>query len=369
MLQKYPFLKIFALFVIWRAFLFAQAAVSPKIFPKFGATFPYWEDRLVGSHMPHFIWSFGNFDGVHYLGIAKDAYAYQFTQAFFPLYPVLIKFLTFFTKNYIISGLLISNISFLLGLFIFYKLVKLNYSGSIAIWSIIFLLATPTSYYFGAIYTEGIFFLMVVSSFYLLGKNKLILASTIGAFASATRLVGVFLALALGIKEKNKKSLLPILIVPLGLLAYIIFLQVKFKNPLYFLTAQNIFGQERSTTQIILLPQVIWRYFKILTTTGGLPFANAVFEFVSTLFAFFVLFIAFRMKFKKEWLIFSLLALITPTLTGTFTSMPRYLLIAFPIYIVLAQIKNQNVKISIICVFLILQVICLALFSQGYWVA
>ena len=369
MLQKHPFLKIYVLFIIWRAFSFAVAALSPKILPKFGATFPYWEDRLVGSHLPHFIWSFGNFDGVHYLGIAKDAYAYQFTQAFFPLYPVLIKALTIFTKNYVISGLLISNAFFLIGLFIFYKLVKLNYSESTAIWSVIFLLATPTSFYFGAIYTEGIFFLMIVSSFYALQNNKFVLASIIGMFASATRLVGLFLAFALSASEKTKKRLLPIIIVPLGLLSYIGYLQIKFHNPLYFLSAQSIFGQERSTNQIILLPQVIWRYLKILTTTSGLPLANASLELASTIFAFSVLFIAFRKKFKREWLIFSLLALLVPTLSGTFASMPRYLLIAFPIYIVLAQIQNLKVKIAIITTFLILQVVCLTLFAQGYWVA
>ena len=368
--------KIIILFLIWRLGLFTIAALSPKVFPQFGDRFPYWQERLASSGLPHFIWSFGNFDGVHYLGIAKDAYAYQFTQAFFPLYPILIRLGSIFTLgSYLVSALLISNIAFLFGLIIFYKLVKENYDQKIAFWSSIFLLTFPTSLFFGSVYTEGLFFLMIVVSFYLIEKNKLLAASIIGSFASATRFVGVFLSIALSLAaKKNKRSfstneLLPILVVPVGLLAYIAYLQLEFSNPLYFLTSQQIFGQERSTTEIILLPQVIWRYAKILATTGGLPFFNASFELLSTAFALLMLTAAYFKRLKISWLVFSLLAIITPTLTGTLTSMPRYILIAFPIYVTLALTLNLPSKIIFTVISTALLVITTMLFTQGYWVA
>src|SRR3989339_1347122 len=102
--------KLIFLFIIWRLLLLGVAYLSPIIIPQFGARFPYFEGRLISSGLPHFIWSFGNFDGVHYLGIAQDEYAYQFTQAFFPLYPILIKLFSY-----------LSSFSFLLlGFFFFY---------------------------------------------------------------------------------------------------------------------------------------------------------------------------------------------------------------------------------------------------------
>jgi len=357
--------QVIYLFIAWRLLLFFIAFISPTVIPKFGATFPYFQERLINSGLPHFIWSFGNFDGVHYLGIAKDGYAYQFTQAFFPFYPILIRLVSYLTfGNLLISALLISNIAFLTGLILFYKLISLTHNKKIAIWSIIFLLTFPSSYYFGAVYTEGLFFLMVISSFYLYQQKKIISSLIIGASASATRLIGLFLAPAL-ISKRDLKSLV---IVPLGFLAYVVYLKLKFNNPLYFLSSQTIFGQERSTTGVILLPQVFWRYFKILATTNGLPFFNASFELAMTVFAIVIL-VWLRKKVKLEWLIFSLLAVSTPTLTGTFASMPRYVLVAFPIFVGLAQIKNLKIKIIILTLSLVLLFAATALFTQGYWVA
>jgi len=355
------------LFAIWRYTLFLFAFFAKMLLPQFGARFPY-VGVLEESGLPYWIWSFGNFDGVHYLRIAQDGYAYQFTQAFFPLYPILIKLVSYITLgNFLVAALLISNITFFVGLLLFYKLIKKNYDEKIAFWSCIFLLTFPTSFYFGSVYTEGVFFLMIIAAFYFIEEKKILLASIIGSFASATRLVGIFLAPSL-IKKLDNKSLIPLLIIPLGLFAYMIYLKIEFNNPFYFLTAQSIWGQERSTTGIVLLPQVFWRYIKILATTSGLPLLNASFELVSSVFAIVILILANK-KVKREWLIFSWLAVLTPTLTGTLASMPRYILIAFPIFIVLTNIKSTLIKIGIIVLFLTLQVILVSLFTRGYWVA
>ena len=251
-------------FLIWRILLFLTAAVSPSVIPQFGARFPYYQERLIATGLPHFVWSFGNFDGVHYLGIAKNAYADQYTQVFFPLYPALIKLVSYLTLgNLLISALLISNVASLFALIIFYKLISQSHDKKIALWSSLFLLAFPTSFYLGAVYTEGPFLFMVVSSFYLASRQKVWQAALVGALASSTRLVGLFLAPFLIV---SKKSYIPLFIIPMGFLLYVLYLAVKFANPFYFLTAQSIFGQERSTTSIVLLPQVIFRYIKIIAS-------------------------------------------------------------------------------------------------------
>src|SRR3990167_3556652 len=152
---------VLSIFIFWRIALLAIAYVAVKILPIFGDRFPYVE-ILKQSGLPYWLWSFGNFDGVHYLRIAQDGYAYQSSQAFFPFYPILIKLVSYLTfGNFLIAALLISNLAFLAGLLIFYKLVKKNYGQKTAFWSCLFLLAFPTSFYFGAVYTEGIFFLMI----------------------------------------------------------------------------------------------------------------------------------------------------------------------------------------------------------------
>lgn len=347
--------------------MFIVAFVAPNIIQEFGAKFPYYNERLVSSNLPYFIWSFGNFDGVHYLGIAKDGYAYQFTQAFFPLYPVLIKFTSTITGfNLVISALLLSNTTFLLGLLVFYKLIKENFNQKTALWACIFLLSFPTSYYFGSVYTEGLFFLLLTSSFYFLSREKILLASMLGAFASLTRLVGVFLSVSLN--NIKKLSLYPLIIVPMGLITYMLYLKVKFDNSLYFLSSQSAFGQGRSTAEVVLLPQVIFRWIKQIFTTSGLTLFNSVFELTTLIFALILLTIAWK-KMNKQWIIFSILSILTPTLTGSLTSMPRYILIAFPIFVVLAQIRGDYQKVIILIVFFSLLIISSALFTRGYWIA
>lgn len=365
---KKDILKILPLFVIWRLYLFLIAFISPLVISTFGGRFPYYNERLVSSNLPQFVWSFGNFDGVHYLGIAKDAYSYQFTQAFFPLYPILIKIADLLVRNLVLTGLIISNICFAAALVIFYRLIKQTNDEKTAFWSISFILAFPTSFFFGAIYTESLFLLLLISSFYFFQKRRIILASIFGAFASATRLAGLFITPAISLEKKLKIRIAPLLIVPIGFLLYILYLQVKFHNPFYFFTAQSVFGQERSQG-LVLLPQVIWRYIKILLTTSGLSFVNAAFELASTALAFVVLYIAFRKKLNSSWLIFSIITVVVPTLTGTLTSMPRYILLAFPIYVVFAQIKNSAFRLSLLMLFAILLAVFTALFTRGYWVA
>lgn len=370
--MKFPIFKnayvvLIAAFIVWRGFLFLVASYSPFLVSNFGDKFPY-KTILASFNLPYPIWTFANFDGVHYIRIAQDGYEQKFTQAFFPLYPILIKLFSYITfGNLLLSSLVVSNVSFLAGLILFYRMICDIYDHKIAMWSVTFLLAFPTSFYFGSTYSESLFFFLIVSYFYLIYRKRVILASLLGAFASATRLIGVFLVLT--IKPKLKISnILPLTIIPLGILSYMLYLTLVFKKPFYFISAQQVFGQERSVQEIVLLPQVVWRYIKIMVTVQGVPLLNSIFELSSTIFVLVLLFFAYK-KVKGEWLIFSLAAVLIPTLSGTLASMPRYILMAFPMYIVLAQIKNTWTKTIILSIFFILLVVLTALFTRGYWVA
>src|SRR5690349_10070631 len=87
-------LRIAIYFLVWRISLFIVAWLAPFYIKTFGNKFPYRELLLLYK-LPDWITSFANFDGVHYIWIAKDGYSAQYTQAFFPLYSIIIRFLTF----------------------------------------------------------------------------------------------------------------------------------------------------------------------------------------------------------------------------------------------------------------------------------
>ncbi|EKD65755.1 MAG: hypothetical protein ACD_49C00094G0001, partial [uncultured bacterium (gcode 4)] len=179
------FLFVSLLFLIWRSVDFLVIFFSQKVIPYLGF-FPY-KDQLPGFNLPTWISALANFDGLHYISIARDGYA-QFEQAFFPLYPLVIKYSSpLFSNNRLLTGLIISNISFLIGITIFAR----SYKDSS--WMMFFLLAFPTSFFFGAVYTEGLFFLLLISTLYFLKKENYLAVIVFAFLTSLTRLVGVFL--------------------------------------------------------------------------------------------------------------------------------------------------------------------------------
>jgi Gpi18-like mannosyltransferase len=383
--NKGVFKFILVAFVIWQLALIAFIALGNKVIPT-SNQYVYTEKRVVN---PPWLWSRANFDGTHYLDIARKGYGiYQ--QAFFPLYPNLIKFLTpFFNGQSLLAGWTINLVSFLLSLWFFYQLVKMDFKDKIAKRSLFYLLIFPTAFFFSMIYTESLFFFFILASFYFAKTKKWWWAGIFGCLASATRLVGVFLLPALIVEwwmqnksfndkgKKNKQSLnimsaLPLLLIPLGLLWYMRYLAINYNDALLFFHVQANFGAGRSSGSIILLYQVFWRYFKMLVTVqkNSLTYFIVVLEFLSG-FSFLGLII---FTFIRRWYsygVFMVLAYLAPTLTGTFISLPRYVLVLFPVFILLAlwSEKYRWVKIIYPLVSIPLLIICLWLFTRGYWLA
>lgn len=380
---------------MWRVSLFIIAYLAQIFIPNWGGRFPYADRELEITGLPSWIWGFGNFDGVHYLRIAQNGYNFLASQAFFPLYPLIIRFFsTVIPKNpfldtqvfvdpaFFYSGMLISNLFFVFGLYFFYKLIENDFNKKVAFWSVIFLLAFPTSFYFGSIYTEGTFLFFVSSCLYFLRKEKYILAAVLAALASATRLVGIFLffSIVIEILKRYKdvkigyikliKILTAVLIAPLGTVIYMLFLQIRFGNAFLFLSVQPIFGTGRSSQSIVVLPQVLFRYAKMLVKIHYLNQGNIIIflEFAMTTILLVVLICSFKRIRTSYWL-FSLVALLLPTVTGTLSSMPRFILSGFLLFpFVVKNLKMRYLYFTIV-VLIILHIILLSMFIRGYWVA
>jgi len=374
---------ILVYFLLWRVFDFLVIFFSQRIIPYLGF-FPY-RDQLPGFNLPNWISALANFDGLHYIFIARDGYA-QYEQAFFPLYPLTIKWLSpIFSNNMLLTGIIISNIAFLIGITIFFRSYK---DGK---WLVFFLLAFPISFFFGAVYTEGLFFLLIVSTLYFLKKNNYLLVIIFAFLASLTRLVGVFLIIPIlfhliqkphlrrGFGGQAKVKSLLILSPLLGLGLYCFYLFKTTGDPFFFLTSQPIFGANRSS-HLIFLPQVYWRYLKIFFTANwDFRYSVSIIEFSFFSFVLIILILDLiknhiPIKSGKNYdliglNLFSFANLILPTLTGTFSSIPRYVLFSLSFFIYISQIKNTVVKYLIMGIFLIFHVILLGYFSQGYFVS
>lgn len=378
--------NIIFIFIIWRLFLFILDFISIRIL-SFKPSFPYHEDVLSKLSIP-FFWQWANFDGVHYIMIAQHGYKSIFsgiTQAFFPLFPLTIRYFDYLINNLLFSGLILSNLFFLLSLLVFKRLLdKLKVDP---LYPLLFILFFPTSYYFGAVYTESLFLLLSVGAFLCIENKKWFLSSILIGLSSATRITGLFLLVPFTLKyisfyklnnndeKKDKKAIFRLawltVICISGLLAYCLYLLKEFNDPFYFATVQSKFGASRQTDRIILLYQVIWRYIKMFLTVErtSLLFYTISQEFIISMLFLGLLIVGYYKSIDKSYLHYSLLSFILPTLTGNLSSMPRYVLVLFPAFLVLNKIIKKRWKNIVIIVFLIILVINSMLFLRGYWIA
>lgn len=389
------YLFILFLFVDVCIILCAPFVISYKGF------FPY-KEIIESYHMPWWIGSLANFDGAQYLLIVSQGYQ-QFQQALFPLYPLLISGVGYlFGNNHLVTGLLISISAFLCSLFILNAyFIHIGKKPREIFWIFLMLLVFPTSYYFHTVYTESLFLLLFSISLYAFAKKQYVLAGVSSLFTSLTRLMGIFLMLVFFIQrfythkkkwtkyelitsiKKMFQSFSPsfvfAIIAPvMGLVLYMVYLWIVYDNPLYFVDAQSAFDANRTTSGIVLFPQVIYRYVKILFTVSGDMFYQALFEFVICNGVLVVLFLDAwkRWKHRSEKkngiyvsiLLFSFINIILPTLTGTLSSTTRYALMSLSFFIYMGEISSKWIKIITAVFLFCLHIIMLGLFVQGYFV-
>ena len=362
------FLKLF--------FLLFVAALTPSFIPYKGLfSFP---ETLTAYSLPKFVESFAYFDGIHYLLIADSGY-YQFGHAFFPLFPVVIKMVSaLFLGNTLLAGLAVSNISFIVGLWLLQKWLQANNLKKESFWILLFLLCFPTAFFFQSLYTESLFFVLVAATLYSLQSKKLLFAAAAALLAGLTRVTGVFLIFPLLAAAQSTKKLSNWLIVAapaIGLGVYMLYLHYSTGDWLAFLHAQSAFGAGR-TVGIVLLPQVLYRYLKIFMT-ADMTFAYfvAVVEMLIFSGAFITAALeGWRNYLKKEWqllsvALFCLSVLLLPTVTGTLLSTPRFALLSLSSFIFVARLKTVRLKISLLVVFGLLQILLFGYFAQGYFVS
>lgn len=368
---------VLLLFIVWQIFLCLLNFASPFINIPRREGYNYVEIKVKN---PKFFWNRANFDGIHYLDISRKGYGI-FQQAFFPLYPKLIRFISpLFGHHDLVVGIFISNVSLLISLFLFYKLIKLDYSDQVAKQTLVYFLIFPASFFLGMVYTESLFLMLVLGSFYAVRKKRWLAAGILGSFASNTRLVGIFIFPALLYEwwSENKiqntkykiQNILPLLLVPLGLLSYVKFLWQKYDDPLMFLHVQPSFGGQRSGGKIILLYQVFWRYLKMILTTKMDPLYFTVWlELVTAILFLVLILLSLKKGIRTSYLIFASLSYIAPSFSGTFSSLPRYALVLFPCFIFIGLIKNKFLKKFIYTIFGVTFAAFTIMYFRGYWVA
>lgn len=382
MLKKYSF--VVTSFLVWRLLLVVFLSLAMKFVPL--------QDNFIGGGHENYLrnpllWSGVNFDGEHYLTISQNGYQ-PLTYFFFPVYPTIVSFFGNFlggdieTLSYI--GIIISHVSFLLALIGIWKLTLIDFNEKVARLVILTILLFPTSFFFISFYTESFFLMLAVWSFYCFQRKQYFLATVFGGISSATRVIGSIIAVSFFtdfLKRRKYRLMVYLPIVFIGMLLYMYYLKIRTGDPFEFFNTISIFGQQRSS-QLVLLPQVFYRYFfKILPNLNYSYFPSlftTYLELVSAILFFSLSILAFCKKnnesriLKIDYAVYLFLGFLIPTFAGSFSSMPRYVLVLFPGFILLSTFIVKWPRTAKLLYFLVSLLglgIATAFFVRGIWIA
>lgn len=340
---------------------------------------------LAGGHETYLknpvFWGLGNFDGEHYLSIAQNGYRHL-QYFYFPLYPAVIRLFSPTANLDVLLawGLFVSSISFLLSLIGFYKLLLIDFKRNTVKLVILALICFPTSFYFASLYTESFFLMTVVWSMYFARIRLWPLSGMLGLLASATRIVGLALYPVLLIEShylEQRRKLLNAIFISLtlfGFLGYVFFMWKTTGNPASFNQGSELFGEYRSQNPL-LLPQILYRYlFKILPNIN-ISYFPSVFTILLEFSTGLVLTIAVILgifKLRFSYYVYMVAAFLMPSFYNGFVSLPRYGLVIFPLYILIAlflKYRNTWIKSLYFGASVTLLFIATSLFIRGYWIS
>ncbi len=138
-------------------------------------------------------------DSIGYLNIAAHGYTQARETILFPLYPLAIAALGWAISSDVIAGILISSISFAVGLILLHRLTELELGRRAADAAVLLLMFAPVSLFFSAVYTESLFLALSVGSIYAARRGHLLAAAALAALAAVTRVTGVLLVVPIAL--------------------------------------------------------------------------------------------------------------------------------------------------------------------------
>lgn len=285
-----------------------------------------------------------------YLTIIKDGYDTSYREypriwyglanyAFFPLYPYTVKiFSIIFQINPVKCGIILNQIFILIALVVFYKYLKLIKLEEFSCRFGVFLLSfSPFSIYFSSLYTEALFLLLSIITFYFLRSNRLMESAIVAGFLSATRPVGVMMSLVIFynriVRKQYVAAILYSIIATTGLIIYMIYLHYHAHDYLAFAHIQKAWNRHGFDTSN-LSKQLI----KLVKDTH-----NAAIFLISFGMSIYLMY----KRYFQEGL-FNLFCILPGVLTGQMMSEGRFCGTLFTFYLSLLLIQNRSKTLAII---------------------
>ncbi|NLG97109.1 MAG: hypothetical protein GX491_07085 [Chloroflexi bacterium] len=349
-----------------------------QIFPEYGKSNP----SVWNSGLDRFLTIWSHWDSGWYLTIITQGYhlrgpvgEMESNIAFYPLYPYLVKLLSWPVYNLepkvtvlIAFGVLVSNLFLLGALFFLYKLILHVFADeALAERSILYILVFPTAFFFSCFYTEATYLFFAAAAFYFAMINKWLLACVMAIFVSVARPLGVTIVIPLGLiylerihwdLRKIRPDILLLGLGPTALLAHMASLYPITGDLMAIFKTQGAWNKQFSSPWETLV-------------SDGVYYSQGILEIDRVSLVLFLILglVCLRKLPSLSFGAFPLLILVPVLFTGTVTSATRYALPMFPCFILLAKFgKNPHIHKFILVLFFTLQILFMTAWSRMYWV-
>jgi len=290
----------------------------------------------IPDHSLHYlllgIW--GRFDTLWYLHIARYGYDRPDAVVFFPLYPCLIRVLSFLIQP-LAAALLLASLGAFFLFWGFQALLKSDVESDQLGKSVLVYAIWPSSFIFFAGYPESLLLALILWSLYFAKNERWFLSVALAIAAELTKAVGVIIALPLfvmGIRSR-KSGAWSVLLTPLGALAFPTWVRWSGRGAISFVYEQywRTTPSAPWTTLLVAVKHLVAR-----------PDALLVFNF-----AFLIIICAFvglsrvRLEYKL-FAVATIAVVLCKATTPPLQSMMRYVLMVFPAFVGMGQTMGRS---------------------------
>jgi len=296
--------------------------------------------------------------------------------AFYPVYPLTMRLVSLSGLSPLAAGILVSNLAFLGALLLLHRMARARFGPEAAFRCVLLLSVFPFSFYFSAVYSEGLFLFLAVAALYLGGQGRWAAASSCALLCGATRVPGLALAPALALLylerirfdlRKVRPDVLWLGLSVLGPVLFYAYLQVQFGDPWLAFKATRVAGWwqggfslkpvERAVRALRSLENLRTGQFPVVYNLNLLAAALCLGSVVAVL-----------RRQPLAWGVFSLLIVASGVLQPG--GWGRYVLPAFPVFLAWALAMESRLAFTgaVVLSSLLLALLTI-LYTHWYWVS
>ena len=359
------------------------------------ALLPWAEPAGDPQEPPGFLNYWAHWDGAWYTEIATKGYDARAPQstAFFPAFPLILRVGAALGGGPALWGVLISLVASVFALYFLYGIAEKLWGKATARVATLAFAFFPTAFFLNAPFTEALFVAFAAGAYWAVYvRRDLLLAGLLGALAAATRNLGVLLLIPLGYewmrsrREFGWRGVWEMALVPAGLLGYVIFLWAHFGDPLIFARQQSVYWGRELASPLTTLENA-WtdageglRYVLDPATLFLDPAPGPTLEAsgainIAFLALFLILigigFVVLPPGLSLYAFIITLVPILSPSPLIPLLGLPRYILSAFPLFLVLGYLLSRS-KLALVPWLLVRGGVGMALTSMyvtSRWVA